>query len=98
MGGRDVSVRVHALQSFNQSLFECVDHVFSIDTVASLCKAGGRQPSAAGRGPRGAWLDDAPPSSFPLAPLRSCARRVRWSNSGEVQGETLEIGDLAAAP
>ena len=26
MSGRNVSVRVHALQSFNKSLFECVDH------------------------------------------------------------------------
>ena len=26
MSGRNVSVRVHALQSLNQSLFECVDH------------------------------------------------------------------------
>jgi hypothetical protein len=29
MGGRNVSVRVHALQSLNKSLFECVDcHAF----------------------------------------------------------------------
>ena len=26
MSGRNVSVRVHALQSLNKSLFECVDH------------------------------------------------------------------------
>jgi hypothetical protein len=26
MNGRNVSVRVHTLQSFNESLFECVDH------------------------------------------------------------------------
>ena len=31
MSGRNVSVRVHALQSLNKSLFECVDHhVFQI--------------------------------------------------------------------
>ncbi len=96
MSGRNVSVRVHALQSLNQSLFECVaHHVFQLDTVGSLCKLGGRQPSADGRGPRGAWLDDPPPSSSPLAPLWACARRVRWLNSGEVQGETLEIGERA---
>src|SRR5208282_1451338 len=29
MSGRNVSVRVHALQSLNQSLFECVDHMCS---------------------------------------------------------------------
>jgi hypothetical protein len=40
MGGRNVSVRVHALQSLNQSLFDCVDHMVSIDTVGFLCKAG----------------------------------------------------------
>ena len=97
MSGRNVSVRVHALQSLNQSLFKCVaHHVFQLDTVGSLCKLGGRQPSADGRGPRGsAWLDDPPPSSSPLAPLWACARRVRWSKSGEVQGETLEIGERA---
>ena len=66
MSGRNVSVRVHALQSLNQSLFECVaQDVFQLDTIGSLCKLGGRQPSADGRGPRGAWLDDPPPSSSP---------------------------------
>src|SRR5580693_9221702 len=30
-----------------------------------------------------------------LTPLRACARGVRWSKSGEVQGETLEIGERA---
>jgi hypothetical protein len=40
MSGRNVSVRVHALQSLNQSLFECVaHHVFQLDTVGSLGKA-----------------------------------------------------------
>jgi hypothetical protein len=40
MCGRNVSVRVHALQCFKQSLFECVDHnVLQIDTVGALCKA-----------------------------------------------------------
>jgi hypothetical protein len=93
MSGRNVSVRIHALQSLNQSLFECVaHHGFQLDTLGSLCKLGGRQPSAAGRGPSGAWLDEAPPSSSPFA---ACARRVRWPNSGEVQGETLEIGERA---
>jgi hypothetical protein len=43
----------------------------------------------------GAGLDDAPPSSSPLTPLRTCARGVRWSKSVEVQGETLEIGEQA---
>src|SRR5271157_2759911 len=39
MSGRNVSVRVHALQSLNQSPFECVaHHVFQLDTVGSLCK------------------------------------------------------------
>src|SRR5271157_4618261 len=39
MSGRNVSVRVHALQSLNQSLFESVaHHVFQLDTVGSLCK------------------------------------------------------------
>ena len=38
MSGRNVSVRVHALQSLNQSLFECVaHHVFQLDAVGSLC-------------------------------------------------------------
>jgi hypothetical protein len=26
MSGRNISVRVHGLQSLNKSLFECVDH------------------------------------------------------------------------
>jgi hypothetical protein len=40
MSGRYVPVDVHAVQSLNQSRFECVDHhVFQLDTVGSLCKA-----------------------------------------------------------
>ena len=40
MSGRNVSVRVHALQSLNKSLFECVDHhVFSNDSRVALVKA-----------------------------------------------------------
>jgi hypothetical protein len=37
MSGRNVPVRVHALQSLNKSLFECVDHYRRL--VARLCKA-----------------------------------------------------------
>ena len=75
VSGRDVPVRLHALQSLNQSLFECVaHHVFQLDTVGSLCKLGGRQPSADGRGPRGAWLDDPPHQLHPLSRLYGRAR------------------------
>ena len=39
MSGRDVPVRVHALQSLNQSLFERVDHhVFQMMPPTRLCK------------------------------------------------------------
>ena len=37
MSGRNVSMRVHAFQSLNKSLFECVDcHVVSNDTSGRL--------------------------------------------------------------
>ncbi len=37
MSGRNVSVRVHAFQSFNKSLFECVDrHVFHMIQAGRL--------------------------------------------------------------
>jgi len=62
MSGRNVSVRLHALQSLNQSPFECVDHVVSIDTVGSLYKACGRQLD--GRGPSGSAGPCCVPSSI----------------------------------
>jgi hypothetical protein len=40
MSGRNVSVRIHALQSLNKSLFECVDHhVFQM--IQPLCRLQG---------------------------------------------------------
>ena len=40
MSGRNVSVRVHALQSLNQSLFECVVHRLFQDDTAQLLVQG----------------------------------------------------------
>ncbi len=74
MSRRNVSMLVHALQTLNQSLFECVGHhVFQIDTVASLCKLGGRQPSAVDRGRAALGSTTRSPSSSTLAPLRAGA-------------------------
>ena len=40
MSGRNVTVRVHALQSVNQSLFECVDHYRRLALVQGLVTPG----------------------------------------------------------
>jgi hypothetical protein len=45
MSGRNVSVRVHALQSLNKSLFECVDHhVTKMIAGALVARLGERLP------------------------------------------------------
>jgi hypothetical protein len=92
--GRNISVRVNALQSLNQSLFECVaHHAFQLDTVGSLCQLGERQLSADGRGPP-RRLARRPATKF-IPARASMGMRAPGAmvESGEVQGETLEIGE-----
>ena len=82
MSGRNVPVRVHALQSLNQSLFECVDHYRQWLACARLgdsCRLPFAHDPA--NNPECAWVQ-ATARGFWVRPLVSpSVRRAAWTAS-----------------